>query len=150
MLVLAVVTARCNKTISISVNDENGEQVYCYNDNSQPIISKVLMLTVDDTTNTLKGGKELEISKKSDTFTITYEYVSPGDFGYIKLFYKEINELLFYGTIIWMGCGKMDFPQNLLDANQFQAVESCDYVFPKNGFKDIFPQLNITFDNELI
>jgi len=128
----------------------NGEQIYCYNDNSQSYNNKVLMLTVDYTTNTLKGGKELGFSEKSETFTLTYEYAPPGDLGHIKLFYKEINELLFFGTIIWMGCGKMEFPQNLLDANQFQAVDTDDYVVPKNGFEDIFPQLNITFNYELI
>ena len=128
----------------------NGVQVYCYNDSSQPTINKVLMLTVDYTTNTFKGGKELGFSEKTNAFTITYEYKQPGDFGHIKLFYNEINELLFFGTIIWSGCGKMEFPQNLLDANQFQAVDTDDYVVPKNGFENIFDQFNITFDYELI
>jgi len=113
--------------------------------------NKVLMLTVDYTTNTFKGGKELLFTEQSETFTITYEFKQPGDFGHIKLFYQEINELLFFGTIIWMGCGEMVFPQNLLAANQFQAVVRTDWVVPKNGFEDIFPQHHYTtYDYELI
>jgi len=129
----------------------NGVQVYCHNDNEEKShVSKVLMLIVDYTTNTFKGGKELGFSEKTETFTVSYEYAPPGDFGHIKLFYKEINELLFFGTIHWMGCGKMEFPQNLLDANQFQAVITDDFVAPKNGFEDVFPQFDITFDYEMI
>jgi hypothetical protein len=112
--------------------------------------SKVLMLTVDYTTNTFTGGKELGFSEKSETFTITHEYAPPGDFGHIKLFYGEINEMLFYGTIHWMGLGKMEFPQKILDANQFKAATSDDYVIPKNGFEEVFRQLEPTFDYELI
>ena len=112
--------------------------------------SDVLLLTVDYTTNTFKGGKELRFSEKSSTFTISYEYVPPGDFGHIKLFYEEISELLFFGTIHWMGCGKMEFPQNLLDAKKFKAVETKDLVVPINGFVNIFPQFTITPKYEII
>jgi len=144
-------TASCVVTVTDNTDPENGEdddQSGC--DHDVIISQKVLMLTVDYTTNTFKGGKELEFSEKTDTFTVSYEYAQPGDFGYIKLFYKEINELLFFGTIHWMGCGKMEFPENLLDANQFQTVTILDYVVPKNGFEDIFPQLNTKFDYGLI
>ena len=110
---------------------------------------KVLMLTVDYTTNTFKGGKEFVFANNSDTFTITNEYKEPGDFGWIKLYYEEINELLFYGTIHWRGCGKMLFPKDLLDSNQFQRNQRNDYVTPKNGFEDVFPVINMVFDYEL-
>lgn len=33
----------------------------------------------------------------------------------------------------------MKFPQNLLDAIQFQRIIACVYVVPKNGFENIFP-----------
>ena len=112
--------------------------------------SEVLLLTVDYTTHTFKGGKELGFSEKSSTFTISYEYAPPGDFGHIKLFYEEISELLFFGTIHWMGCGKMQFPQNLLDAKKFKAVGTKDLVVPVNGFENIFPQFTITPEYEQI
>ena len=100
---------------------------------------KVLMLNVDYTTNKFMGGKELEFSQNSETFTITIEYKSPSDFGYLKLYYEEIDELIFFGTITWMGLGKMIFPQDLLGANQFKVVNTKDNLFPKNGFENIFP-----------
>jgi hypothetical protein len=119
-------------------------------DGIKPTDSGVLMLTVDYTTNTFKGGKELQFSEKSETFTITHEYLPPGDFGHLKLFYEEINELLFFGTIHWMGCGEMIFPQDLLDANQFQRVFTNDYVHPKNGFENVFNLSGKTFDYETV
>jgi len=116
----------------------------------KPPDNEVLMLTVDYTTNAFKGGKELWFSEKSETFTITNEYKSPGDFGHLKLFYEELNELLFFGTIHWMGCGKMIFSQDLLDANQFQLVTTYDIKYPKNGFENVFNPGNQSFDYESI
>jgi hypothetical protein len=107
--------------------------------NIQYVGAKVLMLTVDFQTNTFQGGQEFIFSNNSDTFTIINEYKDPGDFGYLKLYYKEINEMLFYGTIIWAGYGNMEFPQNLLDTNQFQRVITSDSIVPKNGFEYAFP-----------
>lgn len=112
--------------------------------------SSVLMLTVDYTTNSFLGGKELEFSEMSETFTISYEYAPPGDFGHIKLFFEEINEMLFYGTIHWMGLGRMEFPQNLLSATQFEMVPTEDIVFPLNGFEQVFPQPELSDDYESV
>jgi hypothetical protein len=99
---------------------------------------KVLMLTVDYLSNAFKGGIEFMFSNNSDTFTISHQYKAPGDFGWLKLYYTEINEQLFYGTIIWMGCGQMYFPENLLTTDLFQRVGTFDYIFPRNGFENIF------------
>jgi len=112
--------------------------------------NKVLMLMVDYTTNTFKGGKELGFAGNLETFTITREYKAPSDFGYLKLFYEEVNELLFSGTIIWMGLGKMEFPKVLLSANQFQRVDIHNYIPPKNGFENILDLTNQPFDYELV
>jgi len=103
-------------------------------------VNKVLMLKVDYLTNTFEGGIELEFSEMSETFTITKIFAPPGDFGFLKLFFSEIDELLFYGTIIWAGCGKMIFPEELLPTDQFQTVPTEEYVFPKNGFENVFKQ----------
>ncbi|MCL1943077.1 MAG: hypothetical protein FWF54_05960, partial [Candidatus Azobacteroides sp.] len=108
--------------------------------------NKILMLMIDYTTNKFKGGQEFEFSENSETFTITNEYKSPGDFGHLKLYYEEINEQLFFGTIIWMGLGKMIFPQNLLAADQFRVVDAADYVTPANGFENVFNLGNQVFD----
>jgi hypothetical protein len=128
---LAAGTATCSNALWTNEDDDG--------------MKDVLMLTVDYTKNTFKGGKELEFSKKSKTFTITYDLVSPCDFGHIKLYYSEIDELIFHGSIIWMGCGRMEFPTNLVKANNFHSVQTKDFVFPRNGFEDLFP----TFDTEV-
>jgi hypothetical protein len=99
---------------------------------------KVLMLTVDYMTNTFMGGKEFVFSNNSDTFTITHEYREGLVFGYFKLFYKEIDEQLFYGTVIRMGTGQMIFPKDLLVPNQFQTKNTNDTILPQNGFETVF------------
>ena len=99
---------------------------------------KVLMLTVDYLTNTFLGGKELVFSNNSSSFTITHQYKDPCDFGFLKLFYQELDELLFYGTIVWMGLGNMVFPDNLLQPEEFDTVIANDTILPKNGMECIF------------
>ncbi|MEO8171770.1 MAG: hypothetical protein ABI581_01755 [Sediminibacterium sp.] len=58
----------------------------------------------------------------------------------------ELNEPLFDGTIIWAGTGKINFPQNLLPANQFEALTTTDIVNPANGVEDIFNPYKQVFD----
>ncbi len=99
--------------------------------------NKVLLLKVDYLTNTFEGGKELTFKETTPTFTITTDYKSPGDFGSIKLTYKELNEKLFDGTIIWMGKGQISFPTNLIDPKNFEIAKTYDIVYPI-GFENIF------------
>jgi hypothetical protein len=112
--------------------------------------NKILLLKMDYTTNTFEGGKELLFQQPSETFTVTDDYKSPGDFGSIKLFYSEINETLFYGTIVWMGCGKISYPENWLPAEDFARTVTADYVFPANGFENIFNPQNDIFDYDMV
>lgn len=100
--------------------------------------SGVLMLVVDYTTNTFEGGKYFVFNQRSEKFTISNEYKEPGDFGYVKLYYSEINQLLFHGEIIWQGSGKMIFPEKLLPAKDFEQVGTDDLRSPKNGYENIF------------
>ncbi|MDR1198386.1 MAG: hypothetical protein LBK94_05160 [Prevotellaceae bacterium] len=106
----------------------------------------VLMLIVDYTTNNFEGGKELGFNGNSNTFTITHDYNPPGDFGSIKLFYFEMNKMLFYGTIIWMGCGKIEYPENILPADHFDRTITQNYIFPANGFETVYHE--DTWENE--
>ena len=71
--------------------------------------NKVVLLKVDFLTNVFEGGKELNFSP-SCSFTISSTYQEPGDFGSVQLFYSELNEMLFDGTIIWMGTGQIAYP----------------------------------------
>ncbi len=100
--------------------------------------NQVLMLTVDYTTNAFKGGTILGFSKQTKNFTITNKYVEPSDFGSVELIYEELGEKLFFGTIHWMGTGKMTFPEKLALPDKFTFVLTEDYIRPINGFEDIF------------
>jgi hypothetical protein len=105
--------------------------ISCNSDNSQDLnpVNAVLMLQVDYTTHTFEGGKEFNFPEQTGTFTITNEYVSPGDFGSIKLFYSELNETLFYGTIIWMGSGKILYPEKWSSADDFKKALEKNLVY---------------------
>lgn len=112
--------------------------------------NNVLVLKVDYTTNLFEGGKELSFTNTCSNMTINKQYISPGDFGNIKLTYQELNETLFDGTIVWNGLGQMNYPQNLLNANQFDSVMTADYVTPISGFENVFNPSNTTYDYDTI
>ncbi len=115
-----------------------------------PIVSnnstKLLTLKVDYLTNTFEGAIETEYNIYSPTFTVSNLYTSPGDFGYIQLKYQELNEVIFSGSIIWMGLGQIQYPINLLPSSQFDSVNTNDIVNPVSGFEDVFNPYNQPFD----
>lgn len=115
----------------------------CDLDNST---NKVLMLKIDYTTFNLEGVKEFNFSQQTDSFTIVNEYLPPGDFGYLRLIYKELNQQLFYGTIWWDGLGEMIFPVSLESPNDFESVTTNDVIFPLNGFNSVFQYPNTDLD----
>ena len=106
--------------------------------------NKVLLLKVDYLTNTFQGGKETTYAENSNSFTISHQIVAPVDFGNIKLKYDEINQIIFDGNIVWMGLGQILYPQNMLVANQFDAVLTADVVFPTTNFNPILPEPNLS------
>jgi hypothetical protein len=106
--------------------------------------NKVLLLKVDYLTNTFQGGKETTYAENSNSFTISHQSIPAVDFGNIKLKYNEINQILFDGDIIWMGLGQIHYPQNMLAANQFEAVLTADVVFPTTNFNHILPEPNLS------
>lgn len=123
--------------MSCSEDNDNGTI------NTQPVVSenpenpsnpgggdnKVLMLKVDLLTHAFEGGKEFTFDA-ANTFTIETEYVSPGDFGSIKLKYDELDATLFDGSIHWDGLGQMSYPENLDPVNSF-AVMDNEVVMPE-------------------
>ena len=124
--------------------DENKKDI------SNPIQNKVLLLKVDYQTNIFEGGKELQFDSYQQNMTLVNEYIAPGDFGNLKITYQELNATIFDGTIIWMGLGEMNFPNNLLSPNQFEVTLSNDYVLPQSGFENIFNLDNIDYDYQNI
>ncbi len=104
----------------IACNDNDEQQ-------EQNVQNKIAVLKVDYLTNTFEGGTVLNFPN-SDDFTISSDYQPPGDFGDIQLYYDELDELLFDGTIIWMGLGERSFPSQLMGANEFSLSDS---LFPQ-------------------
>ena len=86
----------------------------------------------------------------TSSFTITTQYNSPGDFGSIKLIYQEANQVIFDGSIIWMGKGYITIPQNILPANQFQRVLTNDIIFPRAGYENVFNPNETEYDYEQV
>lgn len=98
-----------------------GLMLSCDNNDDQEIenqTNKVVLLKLDFLTNIFEGGKELEFSP-SPSFTISSTYLSPGDFGSIQLYYDELNEKIFDGTIIWGGTGAVTYPTEIDLPNTF-------------------------------
>ena len=111
-----------------------------------PTTDQVLILKVDYTTNTFEGAKELTFATNTADMTIKVEYEHPIDFGGIILYYKELNEILFSGSIVWLGTGGIGFPQNFVAADQFFKVNTTDFVTPVSGFENVFNPDNKTYD----
>lgn len=116
--------------------------VSCAKEEQPPLTDgNVLMLKVDYLTKTFEGGYEFSFEDAPNKFTVSKEYKAPGDFGYIKLFYDEIGEMLFSGTIVWSGCGQIDYPENILPASAFTfdiAIRQ-NLIIP-NGFENIMEE----------
>ena len=90
----------------------------------------ILISKVDYLTFRYRGFYALNVSDKLNSGTeipFIAEYNPAGDFGDIKLYYRNKNNLLMSGTIIWMGCGKLDFPAS------FRAGEPFNKAMPYPG-----------------
>lgn len=90
----------------------------------------ILISKVDYLTFRYKGFYALNVTNKLNSgneIPFVSQYQAPGDFGYIKLFYRNTNNLLMDGTIIWSGCGELNFPDN------FRAGLPMDNGLPYPG-----------------
>ena len=146
LLAVATVAQAQNKVMQVH---SGGSVVYALNASQVDSITfnsleadettDVLMLKVDFTTNAFEGGYEHIFNESVKTFTISSKYKAPGDFGEIKLYFSEIDKLLFDGTIIWMGHGEIQYPASdkWLSASDFSRTIALDYVSPKNGFEEV-------------
>ena len=75
----------------------------------------ILISKVDYLTFRHKGFYAMDVSGKTNSGTeipFIAEYKPAGDFGSIKLFYNDKSNLLLDGTIIWSGCGRLEFPES--------------------------------------
>lgn len=75
----------------------------------------ILISKVDYLTFRHKGFYAMDVSGKINSgaeIPFVAEYQPAGDFGSIKLFYNDKSNLLLDGTIIWNGCGRLEFPES--------------------------------------
>lgn len=107
----------------------------CDNDHTESVIvdknevqlNKLLLLRVNFMTYRLEGGNEQVMNCKiieSDTIPIKVDYQVPGDFGNLALYYEPTNELIFDGSIIWLGTGTIKFPTKFKPAFLFSLLKS--------------------------
>ncbi|MCR5115856.1 MAG: hypothetical protein K6A95_09330 [Bacteroidales bacterium] len=93
--------------------------------------SNILIMKVDYKTFQYEGYTTVNVdstNNSSDTIPFLATYCPPGDFGYIKLFYENPSHLLFYGNIIWMGCGNLLFPTSFMEL----PAQTTELPFPEN------------------
>lgn len=102
-----------------------------------PPQNKLLTLKIDYLTNTFEGALETIYSNPTSSFTISKQYKTPGDFGYINFFYQEFNQLIFDGEIIWMEKGNLIYPTSFIAPSQFSITTSPSSVTPSAGFENL-------------
>lgn len=113
--------------------------------NEQISSNKVLLLKVDYLTHVFEGGKETTFNTFTPTFTVSTIFREPMDFGNITIKYQELNTTLFSGDIIWMGNGRILYPETMFSSNYFDTVNTSDIVYPI-GFENIFNPYNETYN----
>ena len=77
----------------------------------------ILIAKVDYMTFEYRGFYSMNVTNKLNEGTeipFIADYMSPGDDGYIKLYYRDESNLLMDGDIIWMGCGELHFPETFI------------------------------------
>lgn len=110
-------------------------------DNITEDYNSIVILKVDYMTNKFEGGYEQQINSEitdADTIPITIKYKAPGDFGNISLYYKPTNDLLFDGSIIWMGTGTIKYPKTFIPASKYSLLGSPITKPEDSEFKCIF------------
>ncbi|WP_321516003.1 hypothetical protein [Marinifilum fragile] len=129
------------------LDDDDNNYIYHTHDNS------VVLLKINYTDFEFEGGIELFLHSafnNSDTIPISVEYVSPGDFGSISLFYEPREELIFDGSIIWDGTGYRKFPKRLYHPDNFLYLNEEIEKPADERFQIIFPEEGVDYPLESI
>lgn len=80
----------------------------------------ILIAKVDYMTFEYGGFYSMNVTNKQNEgneIPFLADYMSPCDFGYIKLYYRDQSNLLMDGSIIWAGCGELNFPETFVKGN---------------------------------
>jgi hypothetical protein len=57
-----------------------------------------------------------------DSLPFLGEYTAPMDFGDMKFYYTFNNQMLFWGSLVWMGTGQINYPTAFAPASSFPAT----------------------------
>lgn len=107
--------------------------------------SKVLMLQVNYNDQVFEGGKEFIFNEPSNSFSITALHpVDNFDFHEFELRFTELDERLFYGSVVWAGSGGMSFPTSIEQPGQFPPSNPNTIAIPANGFENVLDMSGIT------
>ena len=90
-----------------------------------PNYGKILLLRIDYMSQVFEAGTEINLSTYTDyhdSIPVKREYVTPSDFGNVRLLYKGSNDTLFDGSICWMGKGRVKFPHIFDTATTFKRL----------------------------
>ena len=127
-------------------------------------LNSIVLLQIDYVTYEFERGKELavsaEIPDQDTTLPIVFEYQSPGDFGHLKLYYEPSGQMIFYGTIIWMGTGRIIYPVNFNSSDEFPILDRTipqpddtqfQIIFPPEDYSDSYSSIwNAIDDLEIV
>lgn len=132
--------------------DDDDKYIYHTHDNS------VVLLKINYTDFEFEGGTEIFLHSdfnESTNIPISVDYVPPGDFGSISLYYEPKEELIFEGSIVWAGSGKRTFPRYIYHPDNFlyldeeiekPADERFQIIFTEEGvdypLEDIWNSIN--------
>jgi hypothetical protein len=109
---------------------------------------KMLLLQVDHESYQFEGGYEYTFYRSNpnvDSIPLGMHYNPPGDFGGVMIYYAPTGEVVFSGTIVWMGLGKMDQPSQLKDPTSYHLsrtpaimpdAEEIQQIIHPNSFKE--------------
>ena len=103
--------------------------------------SKLLVVQIDYETYKFEGASEqflLSDFTTVDTLPLASNYSLPGDFGNVAFNYQPKNELVFDGSIIWMGTGQLKFP-TIKSASNFSRGSQVAVRPDTTGFQFLQP-----------
>lgn len=109
-----VILAACSKKSSTSLQGNLRES---------DLTKDILICKVDYQTFQYEGFYVMNVSGKQivgSEIPFVAEYHAAGDFGSIKLYYSTKDNLLLDGTIVWLGCGKLAFPDTFRSGQQLK------------------------------
>lgn len=122
----------CENDYDCDHNHNNNNYIY-----QRDPVNKVLIMRLDLVTHNLEGAIELTYGNQIDDFTIDIERDTLQNYQAERLIYRELNETLFYGTILLTGLGEMTFPEVLNPPASYDTVTTDDVVYPINGLDHI-------------